>query len=549
MRPEKLTAAARLCAAPVLTVLLAFSPGWAAAQRLNPIPPSRGAPPLPRLHAAAATADSPWTPLRNQPTFLADGAASPILLTDGSVLVQDAGLADWWKLTPDSSGSYVNGTWTEVAPMPQGYDPLYHSTAVLPDGRLIVEGGEYLCDPATLNCNAVWTNLGAIYDPVRNFWTPVAPPSGWDTIGDAQGIVLANGTYMQANCCTAEAALLDPKTLTWKPTGTGKFDPNDEEGWTLLPNGKVLAVDAYVPISPFPYIPSGTNSELYNPRSGTWSSAGSTGVQLWDSAAACGGEKSATFELGPGVLRADGGVFYAGANTCPGGVANTAIYDSYRGRWRAGPVFPEIDGITDINMADGPASWEPNDKVLMMASPGFGDPPSVFLEWDGRKLAQVPGPPNAAVDGSYFGNMLVLPTGQILLTDFSDDIEIYTPTVTREDRERQRFMAPVVLFTPQLLKRGRTYTVYGVRFNGVSAGAAYGDDAQAATNYPLVRIVNLKTSHVSYARTHDHSSMAVASNGLVSTRVDILDTQETGPSTLQVVANGIASEPVFVVIH
>ncbi len=547
MRFRKVTAFGRICAVTVIGVLA--SAGSAHAQRLTPIPPNRGAPaPLLRMQAATI-AGSPWTPLRNQPTFLADGAANPILLTDGSVLVQDAGFPDWWKLTPDATGSYVNGTWTQVASMPTGYNPLYHSSAVLPDGRLIVEGGEYLCDTATFNCDPVWTNLGAIYDPVKDFWTPVAPPSGWDTIGDAQGIVLANGTYMQANCCTSEAALLDPKTLTWTATGSGKFDPNDEEGWTLLPSGKVLTVDAYVPIPPFPYIPTGTNSELYNPRTGTWSSGGSTKVQLWDSGAGCGGENVATFEVGPGVLRADGTVFYAGSNTCPDGVGNTAIYNAYSGRWRPGPLVPEIDGVTDINVSDGPAAWEPNDKVLVMASPGFGNPPSFFLEWDGRNLNQVPGPPNAPVDGSFYGNMLVLPTGQILLTDFSNDIEIYTPTITRDDRQLQKEIAPVVLFAPQLLQRGSSYTIYGVRFNGVSQGAAYGDDAQAATNYPLVRITNLKTSHVSYARTHDHSSMAVASDDVVFTHFDIPKAQESGPSTLQVVANGIASSPIFVLIH
>ena len=89
---------------------------------------------------------------------------------------------------------------------------------------------------------------GAIYDPLANTWTPAAPPAGWMTIGDAQSVVLANGAYMQANCCTTQAALLDPHTLTWTPTGSGKFNDNNEEGWNLLPNGEVLTVDAYVPI-------------------------------------------------------------------------------------------------------------------------------------------------------------------------------------------------------------------------------------------------------------------------------------------------------------
>jgi hypothetical protein len=537
--------------------------------RLKPIPP-RGfraavAPALaPSTNSSPA---SPWQPLNNQPPFTTNvcnggfpGAANPLLLTDGSVIVQDAGCPDWWRLTPDNTGSYANGTWTQIASLPAGYSPLYHSSAVLPDGRVIIMGGEYnVVDGVYFT--PIWTAQGAIYDPLANVWKSVAPPPFFtpiqilpapapptQTIGDAQSVVLANGIYMQADCCTKQSALLDAKSLTWRPTGWDKYDPNDEEGWNLLPNGEVLAVDAYVPLS-FPYIPTGTNSELYNPTTGSWHSAGSTIVQLWDSASACGGESEATFELGPAVLRADGTVFYTGANTCSSGTGNTAIYDTKDGLWYPGPVFPSVDGVTDINIADGPASWEPNDKVLMMASPGYGNPPSFFFEWDGKKLTQVPGPPNAPTDGSFYGNMLVLPTGQILLTDFSGDIELYNPTITGKDLGFQRAIAPVVTNVPQALARGGSYQVEGRGFNGVTQGAFYGDDEQSATNFPLVRITNLKTSHVFYSRTHDHSSMAVASEAPVSTHFDVPRAEEPGPSLLEVVANGIASQPVFVRIY
>ena len=80
----------------------------------------------------------------------------------------------------------------------------------------------------------------------------------------------------------------------------------------------------------------------------------------------------------------------------------------------------------------------------------------------------------------------------------------------------------------------------------MSQGAAYGDDIQAATNYPLVRITNNKTGHVFYSRTHDHSSMAVASDDLVYTHFDVPANQEMGESELVVVANGIPSRPVSV---
>jgi hypothetical protein len=483
---------------------------------------------------AAQSTGSPWTPLTHQPSFLVNGASNPILLTDGTVLVQDQGFPDWWKLTPDQTGSYANGTWTQIASLPASYSPLYHSSAVLPDGRLIIEGGEYLLNSTQTALVPTWTAQGSIYDPLANTWTPVQPPAGWSTIGDAQSVVLANGTYMQANCCSTQAALLDAKTLTWSPTGANKYDPNDEEGWTLLPNSKVLAVDAYVPEPPFPYLPTGTNSELYSPKTGDWESAGSTVVQLWDSAAACGGEAVASFELGPGVLRPDGTVFYTGANSC--GPGNTAIYSSYKGTWTPGPVFP---GGNDI--ADGPAALEPNGKVLMMASPGIFNTPAEFFEWDGESLKAVAGTPNAAGDSSYYGNMLVLPTGQILLTDFSNDIELYTPQPSSHSE-----WAPVIYETKTVLEPGGSYEISGVRFNGMSQGAAYGDDVQAATNYPLVRITNLATGHVLYSRTHDHSSMGVASEEVVSTLFDVPATQEQGLSKIEVVANGIPSEPAFV---
>ena len=96
---------------------------------------------------------------------------------------------------------------------------------------------------------------------------------------------------------------------------------------------------------------------------------------------------------------------------------------------------------------------------------------------------------------------------------------------------------------------GKTYRLSGYNFNGFSQGAAYGDDAQAATNYPLVRITNRDTGHVFYARTHDHSTMAVAYSGIASTRYDVPVGVEMGPADLVVVTHGIPSAPVAVTVQ
>jgi hypothetical protein len=125
----------------ILRILFAVLLAWpilAGAQslpRLTPIPPHGRAQHLAALHTNASPSSSPWTPLTNQPNFScggppnSNGAANPILLTDGSVLIQDAGCQDWLKLTPDNSGSYVNGTLSSIAPLPSNYSPLYHSSA------------------------------------------------------------------------------------------------------------------------------------------------------------------------------------------------------------------------------------------------------------------------------------------------------------------------------------------------------------------------------------------------------------------------------------
>jgi hypothetical protein len=182
--------------------------------------------------------------------------------------------------------------------------------------------------------------------------------------------------------------------------------------------------------------------------------------------------------------------------------------------------------------------------VLIAASPGIFLSGTRFFEWNGAALNEVPKVPRAPFEPSYVGRMLVLPTGQILYTDSSRDAEVYTSAGTADPA-----WAPAITQVPSLLKPGGTYPISGTQFNGLSQGAAYGDDAQSATNYPLVRITNRATGHVFYCKTHDHSTMAVATGSLpVSTNFDVPSNAESGVSDLVVVANGIASPSRTVVV-
>ncbi|HEY6578877.1 MAG TPA: hypothetical protein VIY09_06105, partial [Rhizomicrobium sp.] len=84
--------------------------------------------------------------------------------------------------------------------------------------------------------------------------------------------------------------------------------------------------------------------------------------------------------------------------------------------------------------------------------------------------------------------------------------------------------------------------ISGANFNGFDLGGVYGDDAQAATNFPLVRITNTKTGDVCFGRSYDFSTMGVWTSGTTSAEFDIPSSCETGASTPQVIVNGIASE-------
>jgi len=523
----------------------------AAAQGLAAVGPR---PPLGRVKASGSDpsdssqgAAPPWTPLENPPPFGTPGTM--LLESDGTVLVHNepdnnvtGGTTDWWKLTPAANGSYIDGTWSQIASMPAGYTPLYFASAILPDGRMIVEGGEYIGE------NAVWSNEGAIYNPVTNTWRSVAPPPGWTNMGDAASEVLDNGTFMLQQPCntcltdpdlTVDDALLNAKTLTWRVIpATGKTDPNDEEGWTLEPNGKVLTLDLW----------GVGNTELFNPNTDTWSFTGATAV---------GGNPVNPFpvvEIGPQVEMPGGNTFVVGAGTSTqepptpcttDEPTQTALYNYQAGAWTTGPEIPAIDG-QEMDSADGPGSILPDGNVLFDVSACVYNTPLHFFLYNASSntLTQIPDVPNAPNDSSYYTRMLALPNGQVLFNDGSNQMEVYTAGGT----PNPAWAPSVTSLSSTTLAPGGTYSLSGKQLAGLDQGAAYGDDVQDNTNFPLVRITNSATGVVTYARTSNWTSVSVAPGTRSSTKFTLPSSTPAGKSTLVVVANGIASPPSTVTI-
>ncbi len=490
--------------------------------------------------------DAAFTVLAHQPP--GPGYLS-LLLTDGSVMMQSVNDASvFYKLIPDSSGGYLNGTWVRLTSPPVGYAPYAGAQAVLADGRVLFVGGEYNQNDYSFPfAPSGLTNMSAIYDPVADSWTMIAAPPGVNYIGDVSSVVLPDGDFIFGDKLGRDMWRLDPSTLVWSSVpSTGKADDFAEEGWTLLPNGGLFTIDVGNP----------GHTEHYDPLTAQWYGDGNTPVGLTSPTRNPGGVTYGpaphqivggvsygpgpvgTYfppgEIGAALLLPDGRVFATGA-AANGALAHTVLYTpnstpTAAGSFTVGPDFPVGEDAGDTS-----AALLPSGDVLVAGLSGR------FYEYDGTKLAVTGALPTNGGNTQYF--LLPLPNGQTLVT--GDVTRLYSGSGSAKPA-----WAPTIAASPKSVSRGATYLISGTQFNGLSQAANFGDELAAATNYPLVRIANTATGHVVYARTHNHSSMGVATgNALVSTSFDVPLNTETGAASLTVVADGVASLPVSVTVN
>jgi hypothetical protein len=454
-----------------------------------------------------------WQPLIHQPTF---NTSTMILLSDGRILVQEEATAHWHALTPDSHGSYLNGTWSPLADM--SFWRRYYASGMLRDGRIVLIGGEQSGAGGD-------TNKGEIYDPVSNSWSPIPSPPGWAQVGDATCCILPDGRLMIGALLTPQCAIYDPVSNSWS-SAASKAVRSNEETWVLLPDDTIVTVQC------FPKY----RTERYSISSNSWKDEGPLPVTIVDHLMA---------EIGPAMLMYNGKVIYFGAANVSGH-GKTVLYTppavyTGTGTWVQGPDIPQIGGKTMV-CNDCPASLLPNGKVLVACAQfeanNWGSP-IFFLEYDPftNTLAQVPTPPNNAAQ-LFWSRMMLLPTGQVLFSPSSNKVECYTPDGSTQDVWR-----PVIhsISRHGISPATTYYLLKGLQLTGLSQANMYGDDCNPSTNYPLVRLRNLHTGQVLFARTYDFGTRGVATGALLdSTRFSAAHIPY-GHYELCVIANGISS--------
>jgi len=463
-----------------------------------------------------SSAQSTWNTLTNQSPDYSAGLM--ILLTNGTVMCltsDSSGMVSqdgntWDLLTPDSTGSYLNGTWTQLPPM---HDTrLYCSSWIMPDGNVYVGGGEY----------GTGISTAELYNTTTQTWKYVTGMPANCEIYDGSCENLSDGTILQGLVYNSSyqltGNLLYNESKNSFSVAASCFQAHDEVSWIKLPDGSIMSADA-----------ESITSERYIPKLKKWIIDSNLHNYIMDRTVG---------ETGPALLLPNGKAFFFSDSTY------TAIYtpsgDTNKGSWAQGPAMP-VDSGVQLGCPDAPAAMMPNGNILCAMGPAASyKSPTYLFEYNylSNKFKQVSSPVGGDTipgDPVFANNMLVLPDGTILYsiqgnTTFYQYVPSGSPIASGK---------PVI---DNIIPSCPSFKITGKLFNGISEGAAYGDDWQMATNYPIVRLT--KGMHVYYATTSNWNRIgAVMTDSLEDTATFIIPPMPTGVYSVQVIANGIASSP------
>src|SRR5215469_15625986 len=250
-----------------------------------------------------------WKALTHQtPSLSPNGNPSlMLLLSDGTVMVENdptgGGGTNWFRLTPDSHGSYANGTWSVLAPMQ--YSRAGCASDIMTNGQVFIAGAEYGTGNAT----------SEIYDPVSNIWKQVSVPTNlldptqlspiWgggthQGFGESDSMMLPSGKVLVSPVAVQyanETMIYDPVSNSFAAGPNLRVSSQSEASWVKLPDDSVLTID-----------PSSTTSERYIPSLNQWVADASTPVNIYS-----GGGSAAPGELGPAFLLPNGNAIFFGA--------------------------------------------------------------------------------------------------------------------------------------------------------------------------------------------------------------------------------------------
>jgi hypothetical protein len=226
------------------------------------------------------------------------------------------------------------------------------------------------------------------------------------------------------------------------------------------------------------------------------------------------------------------------------GIPSTAILQVF---WSAngagipgGSYIVSVDSPTQVTISSPATATTSGDTISWGGT--FSNPTELF-DFDPRTdtLSQVTSAlpdANLPFEGCYPTRMLILPTGQVLFSDDSAQLWVYTSSGAPNPSLRP-------LITDVRYRGDGKFRLTGFQLDGQAAGAAYGDDDQMDSNYPIIRMVN-SSGNVFYARTSDWSKIGVGGAGRETVEFTLNPGVTPGDYSLIVSGAGISSFPTFI---
>lgn len=415
------------------------------------------------------------------------------------------------------------------------------------------------------------------YSPATNTWTPSATKAyadrsdeeGWAGLDD--GRILTYDLFKTIPNGAGYAELYDPASNSWAPispadgTANGSLPvlSSNALGFELGPlirlqDGRMMVIGA------------NQHTAFYTPSTNTWGAGpdmlasliGPTGTIA---NANFGADDAPAAELPNGhvIIGADAGpnpVVLSSNTTAGSPVVTVPTTAGLQPGWsvsgaalNSGSRINSVDSATQVTLT---AAAKTTTTSNLTYGGVFSSPMRLFdFNPNNGKMSPMDVPdPNLPFIPAFITRMLVLPTGQLMFVDSSNQPLVYT------GNGGPPFDSYLPTITGVTSNGGGSYTLTGTQLNGQSAGAAYGDDAQMNENYPIVRLQtanpnngvcapNAANCRIYYARTSNWSSVAVGGGSTPQTVNFTLPAGiPSGAYLLTVTGAGITSAPVNFVV-